>query len=112
MVGCPEQVAADTEEVEHESMHGEEALHVSGGFESSHLSLALPGRLMRHLRSIVLVLPCAVHHGRHHGPVRRGLAPQLVRDQPARQPALSLQHFAEEAYSSSAVAPRLDEEVE
>ena len=61
MVGCPEQGAADTEEVEHESMHGEKSLHVSGGLESSHLSLALPGRLMGHLGSIVLVLLRAVH---------------------------------------------------
>ena len=67
---------------------------------------------MRDLRPVVLVLPRAVWDRRHHGAVRRRVAPQLVRDQPARQPALSLQHLAEESYGRSAIASRLDEDVE
>ncbi len=62
VVSGSEQVTADTEQVEHESMHRQEALHVPGGFEPAHLVLALSSRLVRYLRSIVLVLPGAVHH--------------------------------------------------
>ena len=57
-----QQVTSDTKEIEHESVHRQEALRVRGGFEPSHLPLALPRRLMRDLRSIVLVLPGAVHN--------------------------------------------------
>ena len=59
-----------------------------GRCEPAHLSFALPRGLMRDLRSIVLVLPGAVHHGRHHGAARGRVAAQLVRDQ---MPTPSLQ---------------------
>ena len=78
----------------------------------SHLPFTLPGRLMRDLRPVVLVLPRAVWGGWHHGAVRRRVAPQFVRDQAVGQPALSLQHLAKESYGGSAIAPRLDEDVE
>ena len=55
-------VTSDTKEILHESVHRQEALRVRGGFEPSHLPLALPRRLMRDLRSIVRVLPGAVHN--------------------------------------------------
>ena len=60
MVDGPHQVTSDAEEIEHESVHRQEALRVSGGFEPSHLSLPLSCRLMRDLRSVVLVLGGAV----------------------------------------------------
>ncbi len=104
VVGRPKQVAADAEEVEHESVHGEESLRVLGGLESSHLTLALSRRLMGHLRSIVLVLPRAVYHRRHHGTMGRGVAPQPVRDETARRPALSFQQLAEEPCSRPPIA--------
>ena len=107
-----QQVSADPKQILYGTMHRQEALRVSDRLESAHLALALPRRLMRHLRSVVLVLLRAVYDRWHHGAVRRRVAPQLVRDQTARQPALSLQHPAEESYGRSAIASRLDEDVE
>ena len=65
VVNRSEQVTADTEEVLHEAVDREKPLRVRGGFESTHLPLALARRVMRDLRSIVLVLPGDVHDGRH-----------------------------------------------
>ncbi len=56
-----EQVSAHPKEVLHETMHRQEALRVFDRFEPSHLALAVPGRLMRDLGAVVLVLPGAVH---------------------------------------------------
>ena len=55
-----------------------------GGCEPAHLSLALSRRLMRTRCAVVRILPRVVNHGWHHGAVRRGVATQLVGDQPAR----------------------------
>ena len=80
--------------------------------EATHLAFTLTGRLMREFRAIVLVLPRAVHHGRHRDAVRRGVATELVRDQPTRGPTLSLQQLAKEARSRPAIASRLHEDVD
>lgn len=66
MVDGPQQVAADTKEILNESVRREKTLRVRGGFEPSHLSLALPRRLMRNLRSIAscrlnLTMPSRQH---------------------------------------------------
>ncbi len=74
MVGGPQQVTAETEQIQHDAVHREETLRVRGGGEPPQVALALPGRLVRHLRSIVPVLPGAVNHGRHDGAVRCGVA--------------------------------------
>ena len=112
VVNRSEQVTADTEEVLHESVYREKPLRVRGGFESTHLSLALARRLMRDLRSIVLVLPGVANDGRHDRAVGRRIAAQLVRDQTVGRPALSFQDLAKEAHRGPAVAPRLDQDVE
>ena len=112
VVNRSEQVTADTEEVLHESVYREKPLRVRGGFESTHLPLALARRLMRDLRSIVLVLPGAVNDGRHDRGVGRRIAAQLVRDQTVGRPALSFQDLTKEAHRGPAVAPRLDQDVE
>ncbi len=106
------QVTAGAKEILHESVHREKSLRLCRGLEPPHLPLALSRRLMRNLRPVVLVLPRAVWDGRHHGAVRRRVAPQFVRDQAVGQPALSLQHLAEESYGRPAIASRLDEDVE
>ena len=72
----------------------------------------MPADLMRDLRAVVLVLPSAVHHGPHDGTVARRVTAQLVRDETARRSALSFQHLAKEAHRGSAVAARLDQDVE
>ena len=89
-------MASYTKEILHESVDREKPLRVRGRFEPAHLSLALSRRLMRDLRSVVLVLPRAVNYRRHHGAVRRGVATQLVRDQAAWRPALSFQYLAKD----------------
>ena len=92
MVSCPEQVAADPEQMLDAAVHRCEPLQMGRRLEPAHLPLALTSRLMRDLRSVVFVLPGTVEHGRHHRAVRRRVAAQLVGDQPARLAALS---FAE-----------------
>ena len=61
MVSSPEQVTAHAKEISNEAVYRQEALRVCGGFKSPHLALALAGRLMRDVGSIVLVLLRAVH---------------------------------------------------
>ena len=62
MVDGLQQVTAETELIQHDAVHRQETLRVRGGGEPPHLSLALAGRLVRHRRSIVLVLPRAVNN--------------------------------------------------
>jgi len=112
VVSGPEQVAADPEQILDDAVHRCEPLQMGGRLESSHLPLALTSRLMRDLRSVVFVLPSTVDHGRHHGAVRRRVAEQLVRDQPARDAALSFQQLPEEADGRPSITPRLHENVD
>jgi hypothetical protein len=112
VVDSSEQMPADTKEVLHEAVHRQEALRVSDRLEATHLAFTLPGRLMREFRAIVLVLPRAVHHGRHRGAVRRGVAAQLIRDQTAGLPALSFQQLPEKTGGRPPIAPRLDKDVD
>ena len=83
-----------------------------GGLEAPHLTLALPGRLVGDLGTIVRVLVRDMDHRRHHGPARRRVAAQLVADQPAGFAALPFQHFAKESDGRSPIAPRLHEDVD
>jgi hypothetical protein len=53
MVDRPQQVASDSEKVLDHSVYRPESLHLSDGFEPSHLSLALSDRLMRDFSPIV-----------------------------------------------------------
>ena len=53
-----------------------------------------------------------MHDGRHRGAVRRGVAAELVRDQPTRRPTLSLQQCAKDACGRPAIASRLHEDVD
>ncbi len=112
MVRSSEQVAPHTKEVLHKPMYRQEALRVSNGFEPSHLALALPRRLMRDLGSVVLVLPGAMHDGRHDGAVRRPVAAELVRDQAPWSAALAFQQLPEEPSGRLPIAPGLDEDVD
>jgi hypothetical protein len=84
-------VTAHVKEIPNEAVYRQESLRVSGGFEPSHLALALAGWLMRDLGSIVLVLRRAVHNRAHHEAVGRGIAAKLVRDQTPWRTALPFQ---------------------
>ena len=83
-------MSAHSEEILHQSVHGHEPLHVGGGFEASHLALALPGWLVGDFGADVRVLVRAVHHRRHHGAERRRVTAQFVRDQPLLRRCASL----------------------
>ena len=86
-----EQVTPNPKEILDESMHRQESLRVHGGLEPSHLSLALSGRLVRDLGSVVLILVGAVHNRRQDRAVGSRVAAQLIRDQSSRFTALPLQ---------------------
>ena len=103
---------ADPEQILDHAVHRCEPLQMGGRLEPSHLPLALTSRLMRDFRSVVFVLPSTVDHGRHHGAVRRRVAAQLVRDQPARLAALSFQELAEEPCGRPPIAPGPHEDVD
>ena len=91
MVHGSQEVATDTKQIQHDALHRQKSLRVRGRFEPAHLSLAVPGRLVRHFSSIVLVLPRAVCHERHDGTVRRRVTAQLIGDQTDRSTALPFQ---------------------
>jgi len=57
-------MVADSKEVLHQAVHGQEPLRVGGRLETSHLVLALAGRLVGDFGAIVRVLVRAAHHGR------------------------------------------------
>ena len=90
---CAQQVAADSKQILHGTVHRQEALRVFDRLESAHLAFALPRWLMRDLGSVVLVLLRAVDDGRHHRAVRGRVAAQLVGDPTARRAALAFQQF-------------------
>ena len=80
-------------------------------FEAPHLALALPCRLMRHLRPVVRVLRSAVLHGRHHGSVGGRVAAHLVGDQLAGETTLFLQQFSKESDRGTSIPSRLDQDI-
>ena len=105
-------MTSDTEKIEDESVHRQEALRVSGRLEPAHLSLALSGRLMKAFRSIVLVSGGAMNHRRYGPAVGSRIAAKLVRDQSSRLTALPLQQHTEKACRGTPIAPGLDEDID
>ena len=95
------QVTANVEKVADESVHGQEALRLTGRFEPSHVSLALSCGLVGDFGAIVLVSVRAMGDRRHDRSVRCPVAAQLVGDQPPRLTLLALQQLAEKACGRS-----------
>ena len=50
--------------------------------------------------------------GRHHRPGRRNIASQFVRHGPPGRATLTLQQLPKEAFGSTSVATRLDEDID
>jgi len=96
MVGGPEQMAADPEEVLHDAAHRREALELPRGLEVAHLPFALSRRFVRDLGSVVGVRVRAMDDRGHHRAAGGSVAGQLVGDQPSRGKVLPLQQLAEE----------------
>ncbi len=111
LVGCPQQVSSDTEEILGDSVHRQESLGLSRGFEPSHSSLPLSGRLVRDFCPIVRVSAGVMDNGRHDRSLRGGIAPQLVGDQSSGLASLAFQQLTEETFSGTPIATRLDEDV-
>ncbi len=91
MVGWPNQMPSDPEEIQDDTVDRQELLRVSGGLEPSHLSFTLSGRLVRDFGPIVRVTFRDVNDRRHDRPVCRAIASQLVGDQPPRFASLTFQ---------------------
>ena len=106
------QVTANVEEVADKSVHGQESLCLTGRFEPSHVSLALPCGLLGDFGAIVFVSVRAIGNGRHDRSVHSPVAAQLVGDQPPRLTLLALQQLAEKTFGSQAVTTRLDEDID
>ena len=112
IVGGPEQMAADPEEILHDAVDRREALELPRGREAAHLPFALLRRFVRDLSSVVGVRVRAMDDRGHHRAAGGSIAGQLVGDQPSRGTALPLQQLAEEADRRSAIPPGLDEDVD
>jgi len=104
MMGGTEQIATDSAEILHETVHRQEALGVSCRFEPTHLALSVTRRFMRHLGAVVRELAGDVTHGGHHCSVGRGVARQFVGDEFAWHRALALQQLAEESDRCPSIA--------
>ncbi len=94
------------EEIPDGAVHRQKPLSLSSGFEPSHLSFALPGRLMRNLCSVVRVARCDMLDRGHHTPVRGPIASELVGDQPSWFAPLR-----EEPPGRTHISPSLDQDV-
>ena len=112
MVSRSKEVAPYSEQVLDYAVGRGEALQMGRRFEAAHLALPLPGRLMRHFRAVVRVAIRAVHDGRHHDAVGRGVAAEFVGDQPAGETPLFFQQFPKEPDGGTPIPSRLDQDVE
>ena len=77
-------MTAQVEEIVDGAMGREKALRLAGRFEPPHLSLLLPGGLMRQLGAVVQSLVLTMAHARHDDFFGRGIALQLISDQHPR----------------------------
>ncbi len=62
VAGWPRQMSSDPEEIQDDSVDRQESLRLSGGLESSHLSLSLSGWLVRDFSPVVGVASGVVDH--------------------------------------------------
>ncbi len=102
----------NAEQVQDDSVSGEESLRLAGRLEAAHLSLSLAGRLMGDFGTVVRVLPRIVPDGGHGGSMRCPIAPQLVGHEQHRLCPLAFQEFTEEALCGASIATRLDKDVD
>lgn len=104
-------MTADTKEILRQSVHREESLCLSPGFEPSHVALPLSGGLVRDFRPVVRILAVVVNDTGHNGAVRGGIAPQFVGHQPPGFASLTFQEPTEEAFGGSLIATWLNQDV-
>ena len=85
---------------------------MTGGFEPTHLSLPLPGRLMGEFGTVVEALVLAVLDARHHLLAGGFIAFEFVGDDHPWDVAQTLEELAKESLGGALVAPRLNQDVE
>ncbi len=112
VVNRPQEVSADTEEILYHAVYGREALQMGSRLEAAHLTLALLGRLMRDLGTVVRVPIGAVAHRRHHRAACCRVAAELVCDQPSWDTTLALEELPEESGGCAPIPSRLHEDVD
>ena len=94
VVGGRQQVPTGPKVRRDAAERGQESLRVPDRLEAFHRPLAVPGRLVGVLRPVqVPRLPMLDR--RHHRPLRRLIASELIGDQHPRRRALPLEEFAE-----------------
>jgi hypothetical protein len=105
-------VTTESEEVLHQSMQREKTLRLRPRFEATHLSFSLTSWLVRDFRSVVRVLARVVRNRRHHFPIRRTVAAQLVRHQSVWLAALPAHKLSQESFRRALITTRSDENVD
>ena len=112
MMGSPQQMTSDTEEILNDSIDRQKSLCLARGLESSHLSLPLARRLVGNLSSVVGVLLGGMDYRWHDLAMSGRVASQLIGNQPPRHAALPLQELAKEAFGGFPITARLDEDID
>ena len=99
-----EVVSANPEQVLNGTMDREKPLSLRHGLEASHLTLLLPGTLVRDLGPVVLVLTRSMFNRWEDLTMGSGIAPESVGGQLPRSLTLALQHLAKETLSSPLIS--------
>ena len=104
MVNRLEVVSANPEQVLNGTMDREKPLSLRHGLEAAHLTLLLPGTLVRDLGPVVLVLTRSMFNRWEDLTMGSGIAPESVGGQLPRSLTLALQHLAKETLSSPLIS--------
>jgi hypothetical protein len=107
------QMTLGSEVGRHDALHLEKALCMLGRLEALHTALALSGRLMRILGTVIEIPMLTVSNTRHHHSFGGTVTSQLVRNHDARPTATaSAQQLTKEADSSQSITLRLHQNVD
>ena len=112
MVRRPQEMSPDPEEIQHESMHGQESLCLPGRVDPAQVSRAVPCGLVGDVGTMVRVSVRTVSDGWQDRSLRSPVARQRVGAHPPRRTRLPLQRRAEQACRRPTVATRLDAAIE
>ena len=72
MADGAQDVTPDTIQIQHDALHRQASLRVRSSCEPAQLSLAVPGRLVRHVGAMVFVVPRAVQRRGGRGVTAQG----------------------------------------
>jgi hypothetical protein len=112
ILGGREPVAPRSEVLGDGAISGKEALGVSWGFEFTHASFSLPGRLVRIFRTIIEVAVLPMFDTGQDLALGRTVAPQLIGNNDPRNVRQALEQLAEELLRRLLVTPALHQNIE